>query len=143
MALRLLRNRGIGVVEVDEVCGCHSVVAPRLVRRIARPIADLLCDAHKTMAEAGSARGGYHTAFAATCRAANDFVHLHPGCTMRELVDGIGHHYMCDATARSCLRQWAGTKKIPGVELRREGRKLYLFPAGSAADEIPDESVDA
>ena len=128
-AVGLLRKEGIGMLEVESDGGIlHN--APRKFRRTARPISDILCDAHKTMAEAGSARGGYHTPFAATCRATGEFVSKHPGCTIRELVDGIEHHYGCDATARSCLRNWIGTDKIPGVEQRHEGGKWRMFPDG-------------
>ncbi len=133
-ALRLLRERGIGLIEVDAT-GYVSQVAPRKVRRInGRAIAEILCEGHKTMAEAGSARGGYYTPFAATCRTAHDFVQGHPGCTMRELVDGIEHHYGCDATARSCLGNWSSTNKIPGLERRHEGGKWRLYAEEGRTD---------
>lgn len=125
-ARRLLRREGIGVIEAEDGWIHHD--APRKFRRIKRPISDILCDAHKTMAEAGSSRGGYHTPFAGTCRAVRDFVHRYPGCTMREMVTGIEHHYNCDSTARSCLRNWIGTEKIPGIEQRWEQGKWILFP---------------
>jgi len=126
-AERVLHDHGIGVIECD-VVGLVRSLTPRLCRRTPRPIRQYLDAAQKTMAPAGSAGGGYHTPFAATCRGVNDYVHLHPGCTMREVVEALEHHYLCDATARSCLRQWIGTKKIPGVEERRDGRKIRLFP---------------
>lgn len=130
-ATRLLHERGIGLIECD-VAGHVWHKPPRLCRKVARPIRDLLCEAHKTMAPAGSARGGYVTPFALTCRAVQDFVVVNPGCTMRELVDGIDHHYMRDSTARSCLNRWLGTAKIPDVERRHEDNQWRLFP-------IPDE----
>ena len=130
LAKRLLRERGIGVIECDAVSGVHHV-SPRLIRRIVRPIREILCDAHKTMAEAGSSSGGYATPFALTCRVVQEFVVEHPGCTMRELVDAIEHHYGCDATARACLRKWLGTKKIPDVEQRDENGRWRLFPIAS------------
>lgn len=126
-AEQILRERGIGVIECDLV-GLVRSLSPRLCRKVARPIGGYLHEAQKTMAAAGSARGGYHTPFAATCRAVSRFIATNPGCTMKELVDGIRHHYGCDATARSCLRKWIGTDKIPGVVERRDGRLIRLFP---------------
>lgn len=127
LAVRLLRERGIGIIEVREF-GSVTHVPPAKVRRVRRGIADLLCEEHKTMAKAGSARGGYHTPFAATCRSVRGFVHEHPGCTLKELVQGISHHYGCDATARSCVRHWIGTAKIPDVKVDGSNREWRLFP---------------
>lgn len=137
LAMRLLRERGIGIIEAGEL-GYVTHSAPAKVRRVRRGLADILCEGHKTMAEAGSAHGGYHTPFAATCRAARDFVRQHPGCTMRELVDGIDHHYMRNATARSCLRNWIGTKKIPDVEQRHEQGGWRLFPREKKGNECKE-----
>lgn len=131
-AKHVLRERGIGVIECDPAIGVwHD--PPRLTRRIIRPIRELLCDEHKMMAEAGSAGGGYATPFAITCRGVGQFVATNPGCTIRELVAGIDHHYLSDSTARSCLNRWIGTHKIPDVERRREGRDYRLFPSASEA----------
>lgn len=127
-AVRLLRRQGIGIIEVSDGRLDHD--APRKFRRIARPIAELLCDAHKTMAKAGSARGGYATPFALTCRAVRQFVANHPGCTMGELIEDIDHHYLCDATARSCLNRWIGTSKIPDVERRHVDSRWRLYWVG-------------
>lgn len=128
-AVGLLRREGIGMLEIESDGGIlfHS---PRKFRRTARSIGDILCDAQKTMAEAGSSRGGYATPFAVTCREARRFIVEHPGCTMCELVDGIEHHYGLDATARACLNNWLGTKKIPNVERRHEDGVWRLFPTG-------------
>lgn len=131
-AKQLLRKRGIGIIELSGDDLLHQY-APRKFRRIRRPITELLCDAQKTMAQAGSAKGGYATPFALTCQAAKRFVQGHPGCTMRELVDGIDHHYMCDITARSCLNRWIGTAKIPNVEGRHQDGRWRLYISGQEA----------
>lgn len=125
---QILRDRGIGLIECDATAGVHQAKAPKLCRKVVRPIGEYLHEAQKTMAPAGSARGGYHTPFAATCLAVTRFVTSNPGCTMRELVDGIEHHYGCDGTARSCLNHWLGTAKIVGVERRHEDGQWRLFP---------------
>jgi len=127
-ARRILRERGIGLFEIREL-GYVSDVAPRKFRRlISRSITDFLCEEQKTIGEAGSARGGYVTRFALTCRAVRAFVADNAGCTMRELIDGIEHHYASDSVARSCLRMWIGTDKISGVEQREDGRTWRIFP---------------
>jgi hypothetical protein len=128
-AQKLLHDKGIGLIEADPDHYEIYSREPRKWRRLRRrPITDYLWDEQKTMVEAGSCRGGYATPFSRTCRAVAAFVALHPGCTMRELVDGVDHHYSNDASARSCLRHWLGEDKIPGIERRADGRTWHLFP---------------
>ena len=54
--------------------------------------------------------------------------------SLKEVVDGIDHHYGSDTTARSCLSAWIWAGKVRGVVARREGRLLRIYPANTAAE---------
>lgn len=115
-----MRLHGIGMYECGRV-EVRELVRPRLLRRV-RSGFDLR-EEHKTYLGAGSAGGGYWTPFRGTCDALTRFVARNGGCTMREAVSGITHHYGSSATARSSLARWIREGAIKGVELR-DG-KLY------------------
>ncbi len=57
----------------------------------------------KTHCAPGSPAGGVLTPFKVTCEQIHDYVRKHRGCTIRELVEGITHHYSSDKSARSCI----------------------------------------
>lgn len=46
------------------------------------------------------------TAFGVTVENAVRYVRRHPGCTLKEMVDNIGHHYDSNILARKNLYQW-------------------------------------
>jgi hypothetical protein len=45
---------------------------------------------------------------------------------VKDLVDGIKHHYASDASARACLVAQALRGDIKGVRVVRDGRRLYF-----------------
>ena len=51
------------------------------------------------------------------------FVRVHPGCTIKEMMSGISHHYGSDKAAISTTYQWLNKGVIKGIELK--DRKLY------------------
>lgn len=121
-ARKVLADYGIGAF-----VGAEMAVAPRLFRKARCKIRECLCDAQKTIGEAGSAGGGYWTPFNETCRAVAAFAKANPGCTTKELVAGIEHHYHRDATARSALVKWIGRGIVKGVRLEIEGGKARIY----------------
>lgn len=66
---------------------------------------------------AGSAGGGYSTPFSRTCDGMRRYLAEHPGCSLKECIDGIRHHYVTPASARNSLRHWILAGKIPGVAM--------------------------
>jgi len=52
------------------------------------------------------------------------YVRLHPGCSMKEMMSGISHHYSSDKAAASTAAQWLRNGVIKGIEIK--DRKLYL-----------------
>jgi hypothetical protein len=102
-----------------------SMAAP--LHRFARA-ADLIAGLHPDMKRATAGmqakRGGYSTPFSRTIDAAREFVTRNPGCTIKEMVAGISHHYASDAGARSSLMAWVA--KFARVDGSR------LFPLNEA-----------
>lgn len=137
-ALRIIRDYGIGLLEVSESPwgfereGQHvrEDLKPRLHRhglRLTR-LRDALLDGHKTCAPAGNADGKRWSPFRATCQEARDFVQSNPGCSVKELVDGIKTHYGSSSTARSCLAGYIRSGVVSGVCARLDGKYLRLYP---------------
>ena len=129
---RLLKGEGIGwiIPSPSEHC-CVERIAPRLFRRAAAHIIRRqLCDAQRTYARAGNAISAYWSPWRETCRQTLEFIRAHPGCTLKELVDGIRHHYSASATARTSLAKYLRQGIIPGVTGRLDDRRRYRLYAG-------------
>ena len=67
----------------------------------------------KTFCPAGSS-GGHLTPFKITCMNIRDYVKDHPGCSLKEVVENVSHHYASDKGAVSTLGTWG----VNGVEFR-------------------------
>ncbi len=83
---------------------------------------------HKNWGRAGNADNKYYTPWRGTCEAWRAYIKQHPGCSIKELVDKVGHHYQSDSTARSCMSGYLRNGTIPGVEVRRnKSNKIELY----------------
>ena len=123
---RVLKWLGVGCLAVDDGM-IYATVAPDLNRRLqSTELLDDLNEGHKEMGVAGS-QGCYWTPYKETCRELLAFVKKNPGCSMKQAIDGIRHHYDRDTTARSCLLKWIHHGKVPGVRGVREGRRIQLY----------------
>ena len=116
---------GVGILSASGIhsdgSGTTEVLRPRLNRKPWK--IPMLCEEHKTYAEAGTNGGGYFTPFRRTIRLVEEQVRLHPGITVKTLVDIVDHHYASDSTARQCLAKWIMGGEIPGYTVQYEGRK--------------------
>ena len=131
----VLRVKGLGRLSVNGEYIFESVT-PELHRwaRVGR-IRDNLCEEQKDgWAQAGSNRGGFFTPFAGTRRALLTFVESHPGCTLKEAIAGIEHHYSTDKSALGSLYGLIG-KIITEVRIERDGRRLRLYAVN---DSVPE-----
>lgn len=133
--LDLCRMFGIGVLfvsENEEWSGYNTpvreYVRPALTRRIGTTIAKSLYETQKTWAPAGNANGSRWTPFAQTCRNVAEAVRQRPGLSVKDLIASVETHYATPASARSCVLKWAEAGYIDGVQVRREGRRIGLFP---------------
>lgn len=136
------RQNGIGVIQARkswwygekdgaEKYKVEEEILPQLDRKaIFRDrVKNALTDRHKTFSRAGNAKGLRFTPFKATCEEVLRRVKEKPGLTMKELMDGLKHHYHQDTTARACLAKWARRGVIEGVRVEREGKVLRFYPA--------------
>lgn len=130
-----VRDGGRGFEQMDED------LVPALLRTAHKApmfVGKRLCKEQSdgTYAGAGSAGGGHFTPFKRTCRRLLEHVKANPGCSLKEAVDNIEHHYRRSSTAMACLAQslsMGETGIVPGVQLRRvmQGKRcarLELWP---------------
>jgi hypothetical protein len=135
----LLDWKGIGLLSVQEpeVYGgrddgpggrVHEDKAPSLNRTAKTDtILAALCPEQKTFAPAGSC-GMRWTPFQATCKGLYAVTCREPGISLKEAIGLVKHHYATSSSAVSSLTHWLEHGKVSGVELRREGRFLKLYP---------------
>lgn len=138
LADEVLEWKGLGCFVVNaptsySETGANVRVMPRLHRKaeVAR-LREVLCEEHKTFAEAGNAEGRRWTPFQRTCRAVLDAASRKPGMSMKELVDCIDHHYASDKGARAHLASWIKAGTVEGVRVEQEGRALRVYPVAPA-----------
>lgn len=86
---------------------------------------------HAEFGEGGNARSEFYSAFRLTCRNLGEYVRAHPGCTVRDAVGAIEHHYTSDAVARSAVLAWWHKGKVPGLRVDTRARPFRLYPAES------------
>lgn len=110
----------------------RETIRPRLTRTVLPRLRESLRDEHKTWASAGSTGSQHFTRFKRTCMDVEDWVKRNPGGDLGQMIEGIKHHYANDASARGSLRTWIEAGKLPGVEARREGRRILLYPTEAA-----------
>lgn len=131
---RIASDLGIGILSIGDINGdgrdwrVSECERPRLCRRTTGRLRGALREEHKTFAPAGNATSSYWSPWKATCREVASFTRAHSGCTLKELVTGIRHHYSSTATARSSLAKWIEGGHVEGVRLERDGRLLRVFP---------------
>jgi len=126
---RFLGSMAIGLIQVNEHGTVEETLCP-CIKRSARTdyLKKCLRPEHQTYAEAGNANGKRWTPFRQTSDNALRIVQQKPGITLKELVDAIETHYRRKTTARACLSKWIRRGVIKGIEMRREGRKLRIYP---------------
>ena len=127
---------GIGVLAVRQAGypsdspRVHELDVPKLHRRAwASKFLDVLRPEHKTFAEAGNANGRRFSLspFQQTCIAIANYVRVHPGASLKDVIDSIDTHYASTATARSCIAKWASAGKIRGVRVERDDTRLKFY----------------
>lgn len=134
-----LRYRGIGLIRAEketyrrpasvEFNNCVPGRLHRSAHKQAKYIAEHLHPDMKRFAP--GTNGGYSSPWRRTMDASVSYVLQYPGCTLKDIVANIAHHYYSDTTARSCLLKWLEHDKR--VEMRREGRSITLHPAATQA----------
>lgn len=130
----ILKDWGIGLIEVeyDNVCETNE---PRLHRKgLAHEFRERLREEQKTWAEAGNSEGRRYTPFQGTRRGVQNYVRRNPGCTIKDLIDNVKHHYYSPASAKGCLLRWIQNGVIDGIRMDMEQRPYKLYPEGNDGD---------
>ena len=141
----ILQWKGLGRIEVLDREPRANVRIPAKLKRYARNAAALksrLCDEHKTFAEAGNNYGRRYSPYQATCDAIRRFVTTNPGVTLTELIKGIDHHYASRQSATSSISHWAQHGKIKGIEAKRDGRNIRIYPSTAQPDDDTMEYME-
>lgn len=125
----LLSDGGLGLISVGHEFVFEKIPARLFRRAKADEVRKRLREEHKTFAAAGNAMNRYYSPWRATCDAVARFVRANPGCTIKQLVEGIQHHYLTAANARASLRTWIVEGKVPGVRAVREGKLVTVVAA--------------
>lgn len=124
----ILQHFGIGKLTVGEN-DIREIVAPRL-RRVHQilNIKSYLVSMQKTHAPAGNAEKRKWTPFQETVNNIIDYVRLHPGATLKEVINSIDHHYASSVTAKTYIAQWIHKGIIKNLEIEKKGKlnRLYL-----------------
>jgi hypothetical protein len=108
----------------------ESIPAPFYRKAHASALRSCLLERQKTFAAAGSAGGKVWTPFKNTCAEVERIVAEKPGCTLKDLMKEIKHHYQSDSTARNRIPHFIREGLI---RVRIEpGHPMRLFPPNSS-----------
>lgn len=114
--IKELKNRGIGFIhihdsgEIEIVNECNPDKDKFCLKNKNEKLFNLP-EEYKTYCMAGS-QHGFLTPYKLTCLNIVDYVKEHPGCSLKEVVLGVSHHYKTDQGAISTLSKYG----IKGVE---------------------------
>lgn len=133
------RQNGIGVFSVDtgwrEHADIYEDLRPRWTDRrlfsIVKQNMEYLHPDMKRYAPGAVGKYGWSTPWRRTMNKAQEFIAANPGCTIKELVESIDHHYSNNASARGSLLHWLEVKKV--CRMDRSGHAVKLFPLEAAA----------
>lgn len=81
----------------------------------------------KNWAKAGSSNGDHWTPFKETVKLLKEYITIHPGCTMKEAIDKINHHYSSPGNAVNGLNSWIKDGIIEGIERVKKDKKYVLY----------------
>lgn len=113
----------IGVLTVgNEVYEFRS--APELPKN---KLLEHLHKEQKDWAKAGNNKGDRYTPFKHTLRQIEDYLKLHPGTPIKEIIKNIKHHYSNDNNACSAIRQWINKGIITTIDVEQKGRKFLYY----------------
>lgn len=135
---RLCRERGVGMLQVrysgeDTAIDPYIALEPRLVRHKHKFCGNpglLLETLHEDMKRyAPGTQSGYSTAFSRTMDRCEKFVREHPGCTVKDLVSAVDHHYASIGGFKQGILSWLD--KRDGIEARKEGPAFRFYPVGA------------
>jgi|WetSurMetagenome_2_1015567.scaffolds.fasta_scaffold152278_2 hypothetical protein len=128
---KLCETFGVGLLVYDAKKGYNDVreiVHPKLNRHADNKKLRNKLREYNKMSLPGARSGDTYkvTAFQVTVEDAVRYVRHHPGCSIKEMVSNINHHYGSDRLAAVNLYQWIHKEVIK--EIRLENKGLYINP---------------
>lgn len=117
-----MRDHGIGEFRIEGDGGKWNPfravdhLDPVFHRRVDQSIIRRALHPEQKAQIAGSAGGGYTTPFSRTCDNVRRWMREHPRSTLKEVIDGVEHHYANPASAVNSLRHWIISGKVQGVK---------------------------
>ncbi|RQV94489.1 hypothetical protein EH221_07395 [bacterium] len=125
----ILNNFGIGFIEVDDFV--RERIRPVLHRdyhKFSKQVIKSLRPEHKYVLSAGSSGGGYLTPYSMTMIDIRRFIGLHPGCTLKEIMDELGKfHYSTIASARCCISKALVNWESEWCDAKQENGKTRYY----------------
>lgn len=116
---------GIGILSVHSDGRVDEIRKPEFRRRVLDKKVELF-EEQKDFVAAGT-KGTYFTPFKRTVSLLTRHVKRNPGCTIKEAVQDIDHHYSSPASAKGTLIQRIRQGAITGIEIRGS-RPMRLYP---------------
>lgn len=127
---QICRDYGIGLVRYNPRGYKHQIeeaIKPALNRKAMTKY--LRLHEYQKRSIPGTASNGERiTPFKITVENIEEYVRRHPGCSMKEMIANIDHHYHRDSGAMTSIYKWINAGVIKGVSLI--DRKLFLKSAG-------------
>lgn len=127
---QMICNRlGIGILVVGKNTDSVYNRSGKIFRenyRYSKDIVKKLKDIPKSFARAGS-KGGYWTPYKETIRSIRAYILTHEGCTLKEIMHELKHHYASDATARICIRKSLEEYEIDWCKVVKDGKVFRYY----------------
>jgi hypothetical protein len=134
----LCRASGLGLLRVTEF-GVNFDVPPPLRRRKGSKLANSLAEEQRTWSKPGNADNDYFTPWKRTVRRVASFVEAHGPCTLKEIANGIEHHYASSSTARAGILFALKRGLIPGLRVEKKlgGTIVSVAPTEDVSKGLP------
>lgn len=131
-AAQVLKTYGIGLLRVNQyeydwTSPVSETTHPAFRRTKDKHVLDALNEGHKSYAEAGNSEGRRWSPFKETCLQIHRYVQANEGCTLKDVLNSVKHHYASTATARVCIPKWAEAGSIDGIRVVKEDGKWKFY----------------
>ena len=121
---RICEEFGLGLLQYSPVMGVQESIAPKLNRKALTHRIFLHKYQKEAIPGAPTGEANVMTPFKFTVKELTKYVSHNPGCSVKQAINGIKHHYRKDTVAINCVYQYLKSGVIDSVYLK--DRKLFL-----------------
>jgi len=121
---KILKLLGIGHIQIGCDHYASETVRPKLNRKKAESYKKKLCPEQLTHGMAGTASGDRFSPFKRTVGEIKSYISLNPGCSIKQAIENVDHHYSSFISAKSSILYWIKSGIIEDIEILN--RKLFL-----------------